>query len=186
MNVSDGFRSRVGRQRITSYILERIIPFLVAASVFGLDRITKGMIKAHLSAWDTLTVIPKFFNIVHAENPGVAFGFLAEATGAWRNMLLIGLSVAVLVFISTLLWRPQNGIAQSWMVRIGLALVLGGALGNLYDRVVHGTVTDFVEVYAGNHYFPAFNVADSSITIGAALLLLDMWRSRERKRETVA
>ena len=148
---------------------------------------TKGMIKAHLSAWDTLTVIPKFFNIVHAENPGVAFGFLAEASGAWRNILLIGLSVIVLVFISTLLWRPlQNGIAQSWMVRIGLALVLGGALGNLYDRVVHGTVTDFVEVYAGNHYFPAFNVADSSITVGAGLLLLDMWRSRERKRETVA
>ena len=186
MKVSDEFWRRLGRQRITSYILERIIPFLVAAAVFGLDRITKGMIKAHLSAWDTLTVIPKFFNIVHAENPGVAFGFLAEATGAWRNILLIGLSLAVLVFISTLLWRPQNGIAQSWMVRIGLALVLGGALGNLYDRVVHGTVTDFVEVYAGNHYFPAFNVADSSITIGAALLLLDMWRSRERKRETVA
>src|SRR5690348_18415081 len=114
MKVSDEFRRRIGRQRISSNILERITPFLVAATVFGLDRITKGMIKAHLSPWDTLTVIPKFFNIVHAENPGVAFGFLAESSGAWRNILLIGLSVVVLVFISTLLWRPlQNGIAQS-------------------------------------------------------------------------
>ena len=187
MKVSDEFWRRPGRDRIRTNIIDRFIPFLIATAVFGLDRITKGIIKEHLSAWDTLTVIPRFFNIVHAENPGVAFGFLADVSGAWRNIVLIGLSVVVLVFISTLLWRPwQSSIAQSWLVRVGLALVLGGALGNLYDRVANGTVTDFVEVYAGNHYFPAFNVADSSITVGAGLLLLDMWRSRERKRETMA
>ena len=184
MKVYDERRPR--RDRIRSNTLDRLVPFLIATSVFTLDRITKVVIKEHLSAWDTLTVIPRFFNIVHAENPGVAFGFLADVSGAWRNIVLIGLSVAVLVFISTLLWRPWQSTAQSWLVRVGLALVLGGALGNLYDRVVNGTVTDFVEVYAGNHYFPAFNVADSSITVGAGLLLLDMWRSRERKRETMA
>jgi signal peptidase II len=162
---------------------DRLIPFVIAASVLGLDRFTKWLIQTHVTAWDTLTVIPKFFNIVHAENPGVAFGLLADAPGAWRDTILIGLATAVLLFISTLLLRPVHaGVARNWMVRIGLALVLGGALGNLWDRVVNGTVTDFVEVYAGTHYFPAFNVADSSITIGACLLLLDMWRGRESKR----
>ena len=164
---------------------DRLIPFLIAACVLGLDRLTKWLIKTHVTAWDTLTVIPKFFNIVHAENPGVAFGLLADASSAWRDTILIVLATAVLLFISTILLRPaQAGVARNWMVRIGLALVLGGALGNLCDRVVNGTVTDFVEVYVGTHYFPAFNVADSSITVGAGLLLLDMWRSRERKRST--
>ena len=164
-------------------MLDRLIPFLVAASVLTLDQLTKWLIKTHVTAWDTLTVIPRFFNIVHAENPGVAFGLLADASGAWRDTILIGLSAAVLLFISTLLLRPVHaGIARNWLVRIALALVLGGALGNLYDRVVNGTVTDFVEVYAGTHYFPAFNVADSCITVGAGLLLLDMWRGREKKR----
>jgi signal peptidase II len=162
---------------------DRLIPFLIAALVLALDQLTKWQIKAHVTAWDTLTVIPKFFNIVHAENPGVAFGLLADASGAWRDTILIGLSAAVLLFISSILLRPvHSGIARNWMVRIGLALVLGGALGNLFDRIVNGTVTDFVEVYAGTHYFPAFNVADSSITVGAGLLLLDMWRGREGKR----
>lgn len=162
----------------------RSIPFVVALGVFILDRITKDVIKAHVTAWETLRVIPGFFNIVHAENPGVAFGFLADSSSAWRNVFLIGLSVTVLVFISTLLWKGRG--PENWILRVGLALVLGGALGNLYDRVVHGTVTDFVEVYAGQHYFPAFNVADSAISVGAGLLLLDMWRGRNRKLEHAA
>jgi signal peptidase II len=69
------------------------------------------------------------------------------------------------------------------VLRMGLAFVMGGALGNLYDRIVHGTVTDFVEVHMAEHYFPAFNVADSAISVGACLLLLDMWVSRERKSQ---
>jgi signal peptidase II len=162
----------------------RIVPFTIALGIFILDRLTKDVIKTHVTAWETLRVIPGFFNIVHAENPGVAFGFLAESTSAWRNVFLIGLSVTVLVFISALLWKGRG--PENWLLRVGLALVLGGALGNLYDRVVHGTVTDFVEVYAGQHYFPAFNVADSAISVGAALLLLDMWRGRNRKLEHAA
>ena len=162
----------------------RLIPFGIALGIFILDRITKNVIKSHISAWETLRVIPGFFNIVHAENPGVAFGLLADSTSAWRNVFLIGLSVTVLVFISSLLWKGRG--TENWLLRVGLALVLGGALGNLYDRVVHGTVTDFVEVYTGQHYFPAFNVADSAISVGAALLLLDMWRGRSKKLEHAA
>lgn len=159
----------------------RYIPFLIALGVFILDRLTKTLIKSTVSAFDTHAIIPGLFNIVHAENPGVAFGLLADSTGAWRTIFLIGLSATVMIFITIMLLKPARG--NEWLVRTGLALVLGGALGNLFDRVVNGTVTDFVEVYWGTHYFPAFNVADSAITVGAGLLLLDMWLGRNRARE---
>ncbi|HME05839.1 MAG TPA: signal peptidase II [Bryobacteraceae bacterium] len=162
---------------------DRMLPFALAASILVLDQITKGLIKAHVPAWQTLIVIPGFFNIVHAENPGMAFSLLADASGLWRNVLLIGLSFSVAGFITVLLVR--GGPTQHWLVRLGLSLVLGGALGNLYDRAVHGTVTDFVEVYAGSHFFPAFNVADSAISVGAVLLILDMWRAREKSGQVV-
>ena len=160
----------------------RWAPFLIAAAVFALDRVSKGIIKARVNAFDTHVVIPGFFNIVHAENPGVAFGLLADSTGAWRAIFLIGLSATVMIFITTMLWKPGRSSADN-LTRTGLALVLGGAIGNLFDRVVNGTVTDFIEVYLGSHYFPAFNVADSAISIGAGLLLLDMWLGRSRKLE---
>jgi signal peptidase II len=159
----------------------RLFPFSIAAAVFLLDRLTKWIIKSHVDAQETLSVIPGCFNIVHAENPGVAFGFLADASGVWRNFFLIGLSATVLVFITLMLLKPIRPAAREMLLRIGLACILGGALGNLYDRVVNGTVTDFVEVYTGTHYFPAFNVADSGISVGAGLLLLDMWRGRSKR-----
>jgi len=164
-------------------MFDRVIPFAVSAAILVLDQITKSLIKAHVSAWQTLTVIPGLFNIVHAENPGMAFSLLADASGLWRNVLLIGLAVCVTGFVAVLLVR--GGHTQHWLVRLGLALVLGGALGNLYDRALHGTVTDFVEIYAGTHFFPAFNVADSAISVGAALLILDIWRTRERSGQVV-
>jgi signal peptidase II len=85
-----------------------------------------------------------------------------------------------LIAISTVLLRGQ---LNAWL-RAALGFILGGAFGNLYDRIVNGTVTDFVEVHAGQYYFPAFNVADSAITVGACLLLFDMWRARERTAVT--
>jgi signal peptidase II len=104
---------------------------------------------------------------------------LATLTGVWRDVLLIGFSSAVLIAISAMLLRPAS--QRDSLLRIALGFILGGAFGNLYDRIVNGTVTDFVEVHAGAHYFPAFNVADSAITVGACLLLLDMWWAKERK-----
>ena len=157
----------------------RLFPFLLAAVVVLLDRLSKGLIKAHLSAYDTITIIPGLFNIVHTENPGIAFGMLANASGAWRDVLLIGFSAVVLVAICVMLLRP--GSLRNSLLRTALGFILGGAFGNLYDRIVNGTVTDFVEVHAGHHYFPAFNVADSAITVGACLLLLDMWWAKEQK-----
>jgi signal peptidase II len=160
-------------------MLRRLVPFLIAAAVVLLDRITKASIKSHIGAYDTVAVIPGLFNIVHTENPGIAFGMLSNATGPWRNILLIGFSAVVLVAISVMLLR--SGSQRDSLLRTALALILGGAFGNLYDRIVNGTVTDFVEVHAGQHYFPAFNVADSAITVGACLLLLDMWWAKERR-----
>lgn len=163
---------------------QRFLPFGVAAAVFLLDRLTKGLIKTHIAPWDApRTVIPALFNIVHTENPGIAFGLLANLVNPWRDAFLIGFAIAVLAVISTVLLRAGRGAMAGTLVRTGLALVLGGALGNLFDRIVHGAVTDFVEVHLGEHYFPAFNVADSAITVGACLLLLDMWHSREGKSQ---
>jgi signal peptidase II len=164
---------------------KRLTSLAVAAAVVLLDRLTKGLIKAHFTLYDSWTGIPGIFNIVHTENPGIAFGLLADASNYWlRSVVLIGFSVVVLIAVSIVLLRPASVAALGGLLRIGLSLVLGGAAGNLYDRIVNGSVTDFVEVHAGPYYFPAFNVADSAITIGACLLLLDMWRSRERKSQT--
>lgn len=163
----------------------RLFPFVLAATVFVLDRITKAFIKSHLSPSDTVTVIPGFFNIVHSENPGIAFGMLASAPSFWRDLFLIAFSLSVLTFISALLLQPERTAGHGWFLKTGLALILGGAFGNLYDRIVNKTVTDFIEVHAqisgSSYYFPAFNVADSAITVGACLLLLDMWRTRDRR-----
>lgn len=157
----------------------RTVPYLIAAAVFLFDRLSKDLVKANVTPWDSHHIIPGFLNLVHAENPGVAFGLLADSTGIWRNIFLIGLSATVMVFIAGMLWKPTEGL----LLRTGLALVLGGAMGNLFDRIVHGTVTDFVEVYVGTHFFPAFNVADSAISVGAGFMLLDMWQTRHKKLE---
>jgi signal peptidase II len=159
--------------------MRRLLPFLIAAVIVVLDRSTKSTIQAHFGAYDSVTIIPGLFNIVHVENPGIAFGMLANLSGAWRDVLLIGFSAVVLIAISIMLLRPAS--LRDATLRTALAFILGGACGNLYDRIVRGTVTDFVEVHAGQHYFPSFNVADSAVTIGACLLLLDMWRAKEPK-----
>jgi len=177
---------RFGTIEMYPIVTYRLAPFLIAAAVFLLDRVTKVIIKAHLSLYDTIRVIPGCFNIIHTENPGVAFGLFADSTSPFRAVILIGLSAAVLVLITTVLVRlPKTGEPRNWLLPLALAFVLGGAFGNLYDRTVHGTVTDFVEVYADSHYFPAFNVADSCITIGAGLLIIDMLRGRERRGHAV-
>jgi signal peptidase II len=165
-------------------VIRRLIPFLIAAALVALDRLTKEIIQAHLTLYQSITVIPGLFNIVHVENPGIAFGMLSEATGVWRSVLLIGFSAVVLLAISVMLLRPAS--QRDAVLRTALAFILGGAFGNLYDRIVSGTVTDFIEVHSGPHYFPAFNVADSAVTVGACLLLLDMWRAKDRNTSHVS
>ena len=160
---------------------ERLSAAAVIASVVLIDRLTKMYIRASFSAWDVTPVIPRFFNIVHTENPGAAFGMLADSAGWWRGAFLVGISLAVMAVIGVMLWRPHSsGLHDTPLLRIGLALVFGGALGNVWDRLWGGTVTDFLQFFFGSYEFPAFNAADSAITIGVALVLIDLWRARQQ------
>jgi signal peptidase II len=142
--------------------------------VIVLDQLTKAMIVMSLQLGDARTLTP-FFDIVRAHNRGAAFSFLNEASG-WQRWFFIGLGLAAAAFIVWLLKRHGGQRMFGW----ALALILGGALGNVIDRVFHGHVVDFLQVHWKSHYFPSFNVADSAITIGAALLILDELRRVRR------
>jgi signal peptidase II len=157
----------------------RLMPFGVALLVVLADRFSKMSIHRALRSFDSISVIPGWLRIVHTENPGAAFGFLAEGNPYLRSAVLVGISAVVLVFVASVLWGRGSSFTGI-VARLGLSLVLGGAAGNLYDRIVRGTVTDFIEVYHGTWSFPAFNVADSAITAGAILLLMDVLLHRHK------
>ncbi len=156
-------------------LFSRFTPLAIAAIVVIGDRLSKLEIQSALSSYDSIPVIAGWLRIIHTENPGAAFGMLAQGNPILRSLVLIGVSGLVLLFVAWALWSNRSTL-NSWLSRFGLSLILGGAAGNLYDRIVHQTVTDFIEVYHRGWSFPAFNVADSAITVGAILLLLDLWR----------
>ena len=144
--------------------------FLIALFVIALDRVTKWTIARRLSLHDSIPVIPGFFRIIHAENPGAAFGIFADSPSQWKVTLLIGFSVALLI-VFALLWKNSHRLTSTG---IGLSLILGGAIGNLWDRLVSRHVVDFLLFYIGPHQWPAFNVADSAIVVGAGLLVFEI------------
>ena len=145
-----------------------LAPWLgIAAIIVLLDQITKAMILRTLAIGDSHTVT-SFFNIVHWRNTGAAFSFLHAADG-WQRWLFVGLALVAVVFI---VWMLRRHGGQR-LFASALALILGGAVGNVIDRLLHGSVVDFVQLHWHDAAFPAFNVADSAITIGAALLILD-------------
>jgi signal peptidase II len=145
-----------------------LLPWLgVAALVILLDQVTKALIVRSLHLGDSHTVT-SFFNIVRWHNTGAAFSFLHGAAG-WQRWFFVGLGVAAALFI---VWMLRSHGGQR-LFASALSLILGGAVGNVIDRLLHGHVIDFIQVHYGNAYFPSFNVADSAITIGAALLILD-------------
>jgi signal peptidase II len=139
----------------------------IALAVILLDQLTKTLISRTFELNDSHT-LTSFFNLVRAHNTGAAFSFLAGADG-WQRWFFIGLGAVAAVFIVWLLARHGGQRLFGW----ALALILGGALGNVIDRVLHGHVVDFLQFHWGGAYFPSFNVADSAITIGAILLILD-------------
>ena len=145
--------------------------FLIALLVVALDRLSKWAISHRLSLHDSIPVIPGFFRIVHAENPGAAFGLFADSPAEWKVSLLILFSLIALVIVSVLLWKNSHRLTSTG---IGLALILGGAVGNLWDRLVSKHVVDFLLFYIGRYQWPAFNVADSAIVVGAGLLVFEI------------
>jgi signal peptidase II len=152
----------------------RLRSVAIIAGIVILDRITKIYIERNYSPLDMTPVIAGFFNIVHAENPGAAFSFLSDSQSPWRGVFLVGVSLVVMAIMGAMLFRPS--VKKSTLLEIALALVFGGAAGNLLDRVFRGTVTDFLQLFFGSYEFPSFNVADSAISVGACLLLLDLWK----------
>lgn len=140
----------------------------IALVVIVLDQLTKTLILNHYQYGDS-TYVTSWFNIVRAHNTGAAFSFLASASG-WQRWFFIGLGFVAAVFIVWMLRSHGGQKVFAW----ALALILGGALGNVVDRMLHGYVVDFIQVHWGaKYYFPSFNIADSAITLGAGLLILD-------------
>ena len=139
----------------------------IALAVILLDQFTKTLILGYYQLGQG-TPVTSFFNIVRVHNTGAAFSFLAGASG-WQRWFFIALGVAAAVFIVFMLKRHGGQRLFAW----ALALILGGALGNVIDRALHGYVVDFLDFHLAGRHFPAFNIADSAITVGAALLILD-------------
>ena len=153
---------------------------IIAAVIAIADQLTKWAIIEWIPLYDKVP-LNSFINLTHQKNSGAAFSFLADA-GGWQRWFFVALSSVVSVVIAVWLWRIRRD-AQT-LLSAGLALVLGGAIGNLIDRILLGHVTDFIQVWFGSWAFPSFNVADAGISVGAALLIIDalFFSGREDKQ----
>ncbi len=149
---------------------------VLSVLVLVIDQVSKAHFEGTLEMFQQIVVIPDYFSWTLAYNTGAAFSFLADG-GGWQRWLFA--VIAVVVSAVLVVWLKRLGRDDTWLA-IALALVLGGALGNLYDRIALGHVIDFILVHWQNrHYFPAFNFADSAITVGAIMLALDMFKSKK-------
>jgi signal peptidase II len=155
--------------------------YMIALAVILLDRATKLLIIRTLRLGQGIPVIPGFFDIVFVLNPGAAFGFLATLSEQVRNPLFILISVVAVILI---IFYHTRYLRSHRLVSVALGLVLGGAVGNLIDRLRYGMVVDFLDVHVGQYHWPAFNVADSAISIGVSLMILDVLLDWHRERKT--
>lgn len=147
------------------------LAFLVIA-VLAADQLSKYAVEKFSPADSFRVLIPGLLNLTHASNPGVAFGLLADSEQPWVPFLLILFSVSVIALLG---WLLVTGRAGGWLGQCGIALILGGALGNVLDRVLHHGVTDFIDFHIGNHHWYTFNIADSGIVVGAGLVLVELF-----------
>lgn len=145
--------------------------FLIAVIVLLLDRLAKWVVATNIPLHESIVVIPGFFHLTHVQNTGAAFGLFADSSAQWKVGALVSFSVVALVVVSALLWKNSHSLS---VTTIGLSLILGGATGNLWDRMVSGHVVDFLDFYVGSYHWPAFNVADSAIVLGAILLVSEI------------
>ncbi|HVP50526.1 MAG TPA: signal peptidase II [Terriglobales bacterium] len=145
--------------------------FLIAAGVVLVDRASKWLVAQNVTLHDSLSVVPGFFRLTHVENRGAAFGLFSDSPSEWKVAVLILFSLIALVVVSALLWKNSHSMT---ITGFGLALIMGGALGNLWDRLLEGHVTDFLDFSLGGYHWPAFNVADSAIVMGALLLVSEI------------
>jgi len=159
---------------------KNILFLTIASLVILLDLATKAWILSTMRIYDSFVVVKGFFSITHVRNPGAAFGFLAGAPPLFRYLFFIAITVAAIALI--LYYLHSSRIEEPSLVS-ALALILAGAVGNLIDRIRFGEVVDFLDVYIGSYHWPAFNVADSAITVGAGVLMAILLRRRKERTD---
>ncbi len=145
--------------------------FLIALAVVLLDRLSKWLVASNIALHDSIVVVPGFFRLTHVQNRGAAFGIFDDTPGEWKITVLILFSLIALVVVTALLWKNSHAMTTTG---IGLSLVLGGAVGNLWDRLADHHVVDFLDFFVGTYHWPAFNLADSAIVVGAVLLVAEI------------
>jgi len=149
---------------------------LIGGIVVFSDQLTKILVVKLLPLYSSVAIIPGFFNLVHVRNTGAAFSFLAGSYSSGRQIFFVAVS---LIGIGVILYVYRGLKQEDKWAKIALALIFGGAVGNLIDRLRLGEVIDFLDVYVGKYHWPAFNVADSAITVGAVILLLFLLKSKD-------
>ncbi|WP_066568667.1 signal peptidase II [Snodgrassella sp. CFCC 13594] len=150
----------------------------LAAVAIVLDQLIKTLIVQQFSYMERVNVIPNFFDLTLVYNPGAAFSFLADA-GGWQKFFFMGLAVVICAYLIRAIAKNEFGGIGKW----GAAMIVGGAIGNVVDRLIHGHVIDFLLFYYQEWYYPAFNIADSFICVGAVLLVIDSFRHKPKKPE---
>jgi signal peptidase II len=151
--------------------LSRLLSVLIAILVFLGDQATKALVESSIPEHSVVPVLPHFFNLTHTNNAGAAFGLFSESPAPWKTAMLIVVSGALLITVVAIVWRSRH---LQWETTVGLALILGGALSNLFDRIRFGRVVDFIDVYYRSYHWPTFNLADSAIVMGAGFLVFQV------------
>jgi signal peptidase II len=161
----------------------RAFYLLIALAVVVLDRCSKHLVAQRIPLYRHIQIIPGFFSLTHTENTGAAFSLFADSTGPWKTGLLIAFSGIALIVVSILLWKNHDAHVATG---VGLSLIMGGAMGNLWDRVMRGRVVDFLLFYLKRYQWPVFNLADSAIVVGAGLLVLEILFHKSGGQEEMA
>lgn len=151
--------------------LSRLICVVIAAVVFLGDQVTKAMVERAIAEHAVVPVIPYFFNLTHTKNVGAAFGLFSDSPSPIKTVLLVVVSAALLATVLVIVWKSRR---LPWETGVGLALILGGALSNLLDRIRFGRVVDFLDFYFHSYHWFAFNLADGAIVVGAGFLILQI------------
>jgi len=172
-----------GREPVTRLSLSgRRLELWLALAIVLLDQLTKAMVRVSVPLYGSVQVVPGLLNLTNVRNTGAAFGILNAVDFPFKTTLIAFIATAALLGVAV---YAASLAPHQRAARIGLALILGGAAGNLLDRVAHGSVVDFVDVYWQHYHFWAFNVADSAITVGVAVLILDMLRTAPHVSDVV-
>jgi len=157
-----------------------ILLFVIVALVLVVDQMTKSYIVKSLRLYESMVVIQHFFSLTYTRNPGAAFGFLAEQDGAFRSIFFVSISGVALIFLIYFFIKTP---AKDILSIVALSLILGGAIGNFLDRIQRGEVIDFLDFYIGRHHWWIFNIADSAITVGISLLILQTFFNKTKENE---